>query len=157
MHGFNFSTQEAEAGETLEYEISLVKQCYTVRPCLKTKQNETNHQKINPKVSLNASSSCLWKPRPSETRRHSKPLSPRQRKASWERVRRRRPVPLGLRPDVLPGATLHAQPSQYPLFPTLSLPKCVPICRDSGISSFFFRQAEVPPAIDTAPVSPFAA
>lgn len=56
-------------------------------------------------------------------------------------------MPRWLRPDALPGATLRASP--------LNAHSPFQECRDAGISSFFFRDAELPLAIDIAAVGPF--
>lgn len=97
------------------------------------------------RITLDAFSLHLWKPHPFQARRHPKLLSPRQQRASWELVLCRRHVPLWLRPDALPGATLPASPlNAHFLFQG---------CQDAGISSFFFRVAELPLAIPRLSVS----
>lgn len=56
-------------------------------------------------------------------------------------------MPRWLRPDVLPGETLCASPL-HAHSPFLE-------CRDAGISSFFFRDAELLLAIHITAVGPF--
>lgn len=53
-----------------------------------------------------------------------------------------------LRPHALPGATLRPSP--------FNAPSLFQECRDAGISSFFFRETELPLTMHNASVGPFA-